>query len=294
MYLLLSAMLLGAIQITPNVQFDPAAVYSIDVSQEESTLSMWGDPIDSEVDRRFKTACIYNKEEKYEVALEAYIDILYYCWSNNIPLHIDQFDNLLLRIAYCHADMNNAPLALDFYNYRIDVLKNENGWDGYIPQGLKILRDKDEIAIQILLGLCYQDRAVTKTILNDFDGGLGDLELMKNLLKDVKYQDNDYTGKIGDGYFGFIQNSYMLQEWEYVIKGFNAFQACMIEIGKGYSATKTMFALRFTRNAYAQIGNYESARNISAQIIDIIRNNGYSDEYCRDDIKLDGYLKKTK
>ncbi len=285
---------LSAQAMFDNGGFDFAQVASTNIDKVTDSLSMWGDPIDLEADRRFKTGSALNQKGGYEQARQVFVDLLSFCAANNIPLHVDQFDNILLRIAYCLGDSKRDKEAIAVYNYRLDVLSDANNWRSSLPQGLQVLMDKGEIVPSILAGLCHQDRSIARTIVGDYDGAWEDMLESERILEPIVFEGMNYHKKISSGYFSFLSNAYLLGQMERVPKAFDKFQASLLRLEEGYPAKEIIMAFRFARNASAQVKNLENAKDYSMRLIEILDKTKYSDQWVKDDYSLNEKLKKIR
>lgn len=272
--------------------FNIEQIESINTEDVKWTLKLWGDDISDKIDRRFKIGCKLQGNGDYENAINTFLSVLTLCLENEESLHIDQYDNILLRIAYCYADLGNHKDALLIYSYRIDILRNENNWQEKTPPGLIVIRDISESTIEILLGLCFLDRSITYTNLQNFKEGLEDLAKMDNLLRNKISEEYDYSTKILDGYFNYINNCYILKQYEYVLTAAEKIGTISSEIGKPYSARKIIAIFRYARNSALAFKKYDISKNYSAYIMQIINNTQYSDEYINDDRKFHEFIMK--
>jgi tetratricopeptide (TPR) repeat protein len=182
------------------------------------------------------------------------------------------------------------PFALELYDYRLDVLEDRNSWEEKLPTGLSILRDKGIDTIEILEGMCHQDRSIAKLILNDFPGAWDDVQKAVDL-----FSKNDRLYNVIDTYHGYIQDAAGLEKWEYVLTAWSDFEKYFASGKRAItkeSFPKIIDILRENMLANVNLRKYESAMDASNQLIKLEHDIGYNDSKTKVDYETNDTLKK--
>jgi tetratricopeptide (TPR) repeat protein len=95
------------------------------------------------VEQRFLQGLDRAHQRQFQLALEDFKACLAIAATNQVPLYIEQFVNILMEIAFCYADLLNRAEAFRTYSIIERVLKREHDWFRFIPKEVQLLMPAD-------------------------------------------------------------------------------------------------------------------------------------------------------
>ncbi len=119
------------------------------------------------VEEKYNQGLVFAQQRKFQQALAAFNSCLQVASENHTPLYIEQFINILMEVAFCHADLLNRDEALRTYISIEKLLKKEQDWFKLIPKGIEVVIP---ISYNPLpqLGSLYESMGIAYDNANDF------------------------------------------------------------------------------------------------------------------------------
>ncbi len=166
-------------------KYDFETMYKI-----EDSLTRWGEDIDPQADKIFKIGAALMKKKRFEDSSAVFEYLLKWCAQNAVALKANQYNNILLRIAYNKADTESQPRAIEIYKIMIALLKSEAVKDEIIPENLVLLPPDDEETKNELLGMNLLDLMCSETVVQDWKSARIHMEESVALL--IQYEGYEY------------------------------------------------------------------------------------------------------
>ncbi|MBN2444400.1 MAG: hypothetical protein JXJ04_23760, partial [Spirochaetales bacterium] len=195
-------------------------------------------------------------------------------------LFVDQYINILIQIAYCYADMDNQNKALEIYKIREAILKQDKNFNKLLPDGLTLLA-KEDYGQNELLAQNYQEEGIAFYHLKDLINSKNCFEEGTKIYIDLNKKDlaakNFY-------YYGELSKYY--QNWNELLYAGNKITSIF---GKSISKEYLILSLKYKLQANINLKNYNDAKNIMQELLQIEKEINHPD--YKDDLDIWNLLK---
>jgi hypothetical protein len=245
------------------------------------SLAKLGPAVDAGVDSAFQSADYYTAIGSYDRAARVLNYGLYLAGELNIELALLQFDQMLLLRAYALADSQRQEQAIDVYDFREDVILDQNDWANRLPPGLTVDRDVPNEELTEFRAILYQDRAISLTALGRFDEAWNDVE--RSVQNSLEMDDPERAAWT---YQAFMINAVNMEEWDAVLQAYGPASALSAEFPSAVSTEQLLSFLRLEAIANFNLGNYRAAYNGIEGVLRQKDRTGFEDGYSNYDRQL--------
>jgi tetratricopeptide (TPR) repeat protein len=144
----------------PAPRGDETALIAGAPSAAWADLSYFGPTVPIEVSQVYKAASGYYDQGSYEEA-DVLSSYLFQVAANaGATLSILQIESIITIRAFAAADSGQTGLAEKLYQYRLDILYDDNNWQDLIPAGISVTEVYDETLRINMLSDAHRDRAL--------------------------------------------------------------------------------------------------------------------------------------
>lgn len=242
------------------------------------SLANYGPPVDGDVEDVFRRGATYYFQEGYTWAAVLMVHAVRVAAAEGTALTARQFDQLLLWRAYALADNGEMPEAMKLYDFRLEVLRDQNNWQSRVPGGLMVVEETDPQVLAVYQGVVLQDRSIGHTVLGDYDAAWADARESVELF----LQGGDTEGAARTTQL-FIGNIAGFEQYELGIEAFNLFQEFYTP---GRDLRVFFDVYRRGAQAYVNLGDLLNTYTIYEQLMSFARQTGYRDELTNADFRL--------